>query len=71
MVDCRADAVGVRVQRQADIAQKMAQESLRLIIKKLAMNHCQGEIEEVRRAKLILALSHVVYRRHIFRDFLN
>ena len=35
MVDCRTDAVGVRVQRQADIAQKMAQESLRLIINPL------------------------------------
>ena len=34
-------------------------------VKKLAMDHCQGEIEEVRRAKLILTLSHVVYRRHI------
>ena len=53
MADCRADAVGVRVQRQADIAQKMAQESLRLIIKKLAVKHCQDAIEEVRRVKLI------------------
>ena len=53
MADCRADAVGVRVQRQADIAQKMAQESLSLIIKKLAVKHCQDAMEEVRRVKLI------------------
>ena len=53
MVDCRTDAVGVRVQRQADIAQKMAQESLSLIIKKLAVKHCQDAINEVRRVKLI------------------
>lgn len=51
MADCRTDAVGVRVQRQADIAQKMAQESLRLIIKKLAVKHCQDAIKEVSRVK--------------------
>ena len=71
MEDCRTDELGVRVQRQVDIANKVAQKSLSLITKKLAVNHCQDEIGEVRRAKLILTLSHVVYRRHILRDFLN
>ena len=51
MEDCRTDELGVRVQRQVDIANKVAQKSLSLIIKKLAVKHCQDAIKEVNRVK--------------------
>ena len=63
MVDCRTDAVGVRVQRQADIAQKMAQESLRLIIKNLAQQHPRQQPHEPRLAALLAPFVHPPHRR--------
>ena len=51
--DCSTDELGVRVQRQADTANKMMKQSLSLLIKQIAIKHCQNLLEEVRSTKKI------------------
>ena len=51
--DCSTDELGVRIQQQTDVANKMMKKSLSLLIKQIAIRHCQNLLDEVRSTKKI------------------
>ena len=51
--DCSTDELGVRIQQQTDVANKMMKKSLSLLIKQIVTRHCQNLLEEVRSTKKI------------------
>ena len=53
MEDCESDELGVRVQKQSELANRMMKESLSMLVKKIAVKHCRNAIEEVRKLKQV------------------
>ena len=53
MEDCESDELGVRVQKQSELANRMMKESLSMLVKKIAVKHCRNAMEEVRKLKQV------------------
>ena len=53
MEDCKSDELGVRVQKQSELANRMMKESLSMLVKKIAVKHCRNAMEEVRKLKQV------------------
>ena len=53
MEECESDELGVRVQKQSELANRMMKESLSMLVKKIAVKHCRNAMEEVRKLKQV------------------